>query len=169
MRRFCIIAAFLWGAAAVSAAEDPKKPADDAQASPPTLVDTAKDAKAKRKASKTKVIRNSDVKKSKGKSTFLPPADAPVVEKKATVQDDEHYRARREAKERIAAAEKKVTELDGSVKDLEQQYYETNDPSYRDDVIRVRFDQAKRQLDEARQQLADARDALKKIDQPATP
>ncbi len=145
-------------------AQDPKP--DDSK-----LVETAKQSKKARKKSTTKVITNSDVKKSKGKLIVLSSPDAKADANTAKApetlqQQDDRYRARQEAKQRVIAAEKKVTELEKSVEDLEQQYYEANDPNYRDDVIQKRFAQTKRQLDEARQQLADERDALQRLDKP---
>jgi hypothetical protein len=135
------------------------------------VVETARDSKAKRKKSTTKVLTNKDVKKSKGKLIVISTPDAKPDAKKTAApvtieQQEERYRARTETKERITTAEKKVGDLERAVTDLEQQYYATNDPTYRDQVIQKRFTQSKRQLDEARQELADLRDSLQKIDQP---
>lgn len=162
----------VWGAAVpgvaqettTSTAEPPKK----------SVVETAKELKAKRKTSKTKVITNKDVRKSKGKLIVISTPDSKAPKKEAEakaipVDQDARYRSRTETKELVTRAEKKVSELERAVGDLEQQYYETNDPTYRDQVIQKRFTQSKRQLDEARQQLADLRDAMQKLDRPVTP
>ena len=141
-----------------------------ATAEKPALVDTAKDAKAKRKKSSTKVITNADVKKSKGKLIVLDTATAEPAPKpaaKATlVQHDERYKARLAAVDHVIASEKKVADLEKDLERIEQRYYEENDPNYRDTVLQQRFAQTKRQLEDARQQLADARDALTTIEAP---
>jgi hypothetical protein len=169
MKKLAIIA-LLCGAAAVSAADETTR---DTRVAPqkPELVETAKEAKAKRKASSTKVITNKDVKKSKGKLVVLdkPATDATVTEKAKTsslVAQDDRYRARAVLSEKVTTQEKKVLSLEKDIEAIEQRYYEENDPNYRDSVIQQRFTQAKRQLEEARTELADARDALKKLEDP---
>ena len=126
------------------------------------LVKAANDAKAKRGAAKTKVITNTDVKKSKGKvgTTTLAPLPADETKPAPKLTSDQFYRARREAADRVTLSEKKVAELDKSLDLIEQSFYAENDPNYRDDVIQKRFEQTKRQLADARKELADARDAL---------
>jgi hypothetical protein len=126
------------------------------------LVKAANDAKAKRGATKTKVITNADVKKSKGKvaTTTLAPLPADEAKPAPKLSSDQFYRARREATDRVTASEKKVAELDKSLDLIEQSFYAENDPNYRDEVIQKRFEQTKRQLADARKELADARDAL---------
>ena len=103
----------------------------------------ANDAKAKRGATKTKVITNTDVKKSKGKvgTTTLAPLPADETKPAPKLTSDQFYRARREAADRVTLSEKKVAELDKSLDLIEQSFYAENDPNYRDDVIQKRFEQ----------------------------
>jgi len=132
------------------------------------LVKAANETKAKRTGTKTKVITNADVKKSKAKLVTAPSssggqAPTPVRTGEAPVlhrTPDELYAARRAASDRVDKIEKKVADLDKSLGLIEQSFYAENDPNYRDDVIQKRFEQTKRQLADARKELADARDAL---------
>jgi hypothetical protein len=133
----------------------------------PDVVAVARAARAKKAAStsKPKVITNADLKKAKSTLKVHPIAEAdatpPAANSRATPQkEDEHFRATKAATERVTVAEKKVTDLKRELDLAEQNYYNENDPTYRDDVVRKRFDQTKRQLDAARKELADARDAL---------
>jgi hypothetical protein len=133
------------------------------------LVSAAKQTKAKRKTSSTKVITNKDVKKSKGTLIVLstPVDKTPAGPKDTTAalqKQDANLRDRKEAQDRVNAAQKKVDGLQKDLTALEQQYYEENDPNYRDHVIQERFAQTKRQLEDAKHDLANARDALKKTD-----
>jgi hypothetical protein len=126
-----------------------------AQSGDPALVEASKEAKAKRKASTTKVITNADVAKSKGKvaqrkgvpiKVTAPPTLREKYEAERTA------RLAREAKmqtlgETIAALEKELARL-------EQSYYEENDLGYRDGEITRRFAETKAKLDDARAQLA---------------
>jgi hypothetical protein len=169
----CVVAG---GVSPVAAAEDGSgttattQTTDAPKPKPDPLIEAAKAAKAKRKASDTKVITNKDVKKSKGKLIVLDKpakeeavvADAPKTS--SLEQHDQRYHARVLAAEAVTAHEKKVASLEKDLEAIEQRYYEENDPNYRDSVIQKRFAQAKRQLDEARLQLADSRDALKKLE-----
>lgn len=152
-------------AAPLLAQAPPEKPTSE------EMVKAAKDAKEKRKKPQTRVITNKDVKKSKGKLIVLEgttPAETAKAPAPTSLEEQEKRRkARIAAAEVVSTAEKKVAGLERSVGELEQQYYQENDPNYRDEVIRDRFNQAKRQLDEARAELADARDALKKIENPS--
>ncbi|HET7437601.1 MAG TPA: hypothetical protein VFN10_23050 [Thermoanaerobaculia bacterium] len=122
------------------------------------LVAAAKANKAKRKASTTKVITNADVKKSKGTVIELKgdkPAAAPLGP--SSIEKQEAERRAREANAiRLDAATKKVAELEKQLAQLEQKYFEENDPDVRDRVIRKQFDDVKAQLDAVRQE----RDAL---------
>ncbi len=131
----------------------------------PDLVTTAKQSKEKRKKSSTRVITNKDVRKSKGKLIVLTtPADKTAPQAATPAQDpDKLFRERRDATERLQAAQKKVDGLQKELDSIEQQYYRENDPNYRDQVIQQRFAQTKRHFDDARQELADARDVLKKL------
>jgi len=130
------------------------------------LVKSAKAAKTSRKKSTTKVIRNQDVKKSKGKLIELPKSAKPVAKAASMptlAEQDLNYRQRKEASEQLVTAQKKVDALQKELDALEQRYYEENDPNYRDNVIQQRFQQTKRQLQDAQHELADARDAAQKL------
>jgi len=133
------------------------------------LVKAAHAAKAKKQASTKKPITNADLKKAKSK--LLTHETAPLVTdttastattdtKGPIAKDDEQYRARKEAQERVNTAVAKVSELEKELNRVEQNYYNENDPNERDTVIAKRFSQTKRQLEDARKELADARDAL---------
>lgn len=149
-----------------SAADQKTTPEAGPPAAESDLVRAARLAKWARTKKAKKVITNADVKKSTGKLTTLSataplPAAPETKSEKGTIEkQDEQHRARQEASERVAAAEKKVDELERELGRLEQNFYDTNDPNYRDDVIQKRFEQTKRQLDDAKKELADARDAL---------
>ena len=140
---------------------------------PDPLIEAAKAAKAKRKKPSTKVITNKDVKKSKGKLIVIDSKEPEGAEKQpggpsqsSIEKHDDRYKARLAAEEHLAESEKKVAELQKELELIEQRYYETNDPHYRDTVLQERFAQAKRQLEDARAELADARDGLQKLEAP---
>jgi hypothetical protein len=135
------------------------------------LVKAAHAAKAKKLASTKKPITNADLKKAKSKLATFTPAQATATDTTATVsvatdtkgpmaKEDDRYRARKDAEERVNAASAKVSDLEKEIDRVEQSYYNTNDPNERDNVIAKRFAQTKRQLEDARKELADARDAL---------
>jgi len=123
------------------------------------LVEASKDAKAKRKASTTKVITNADVKKSKGKVVQKPGAAAPAAETKpepTLLEKQAAERAARLAAEaRLASAQKRVADLERELAAIETNYYETNDLDYRDKVLVPRFNEVKKQLDEYRSAAAE--------------
>ncbi|HEX8155247.1 MAG TPA: hypothetical protein VF698_19090 [Thermoanaerobaculia bacterium] len=135
------------------------KPKDTA-----ALVEAARAAKASRRKSTSKVITNSDVKRSKGKlheNVPLPIAEEALAKGPTELElHEKNRKLRLAAEDAVAAAEKKVAELEKEVSRLEMSFYEENDPNYRDSVIHERFTQAKRRLDDARQELAEARDTL---------
>ncbi|HEX3581921.1 MAG TPA: hypothetical protein VH087_09190 [Thermoanaerobaculia bacterium] len=137
------------------------------------LVKASRAAKAKKLASPStkKPITNADLKKAKSKLvTYEPPApaaatdttasSAPADAKGPLTKDDERYRARKDAEDRVNAATAKTRDLEKELDRVEQSYYNTNDPNDRDTVIAKRFAQTKKQLEDARKELADARDAL---------
>jgi len=131
------------------------------------MVDAAKDAKAKRKKSTSKVITNEDVKKSKGKIVELSEKDLPKVDAKKTTtgptmleQQDAELKARHEAETRVAKVEKSVADLEQEMVRIEQSYFEENDPNVRDTVITRRFAETKSKLETAKQELEAARAAL---------
>jgi hypothetical protein len=132
------------------------------------IVEAAKKAKEARKKSTTKVITNSDVKKASGKLIVRPESPAPAAEPKKDdkaplEKADDLHRARVAAGEALAAAEKKVAELERELRTVEESYYAENDPSYRDDVIRKRFEQTKKLLEAARTDLTARREAMAKL------
>jgi hypothetical protein len=135
------------------------------------LVEASKKAKPKRKASTSKVITNKDVKNSKGKLIELAEKPLPPVEKKADgpsalQQQDERHKARLDAQDRVGAAAKRVTDLEKRLADIEQSYFEANDPNHRDSVIRKKFADARRDLEKARQELLAAAGTLDSIAKP---
>lgn len=138
-----------------------------------TLVSAARASKAKRaNSSKSgkKVITNADVKKSKGRLILISSSDGPE-EKSAAAKKPEDPRSLGEqnqarieelksAESRIAAAEASVDELKIELVRAEHRYYESNDPSFRDRVLRARFDEIRKKLDDAMLELSDAKEAL---------
>jgi hypothetical protein len=113
-----------------------------------TLVDAAKDAKAKRKKSTTKVLTNADVKKSKGKISTTPNVSGEPVKSEPTLM--ETYTASRAAEkasaERRAASEKLIATLEKELAAIEASYYNENDLNYRDTVLVKRFNDVKAKL-----------------------
>jgi hypothetical protein len=119
------------------------------------LVDTAKEAKAKRRKSTTKVITNADVKKAKAKIATTGAPSTPVQPEPTLMEKHVATReAERIAAERKAVAEKMVGELEKELAALEQKYYEENDLDRRDTEIVKRFNATKEKLDAARSELA---------------
>ncbi|MDQ3283440.1 MAG: hypothetical protein M3Q69_18730 [Acidobacteriota bacterium] len=121
-----------------------------------TLVDTAKAAKVKRKASSSRVLTNADVKKSKGKlgETKLPPGPIDTTKEESLVEKQETMRkVRAEHSAQLAAAEAAVARLEKEVASLEQQYYDENDLDLRDRELVQRFNEKKKALDAARAEL----------------
>jgi hypothetical protein len=123
------------------------------------LVRASKAAKAanaaKPKSNKpVKVITNADVKKSKGKLTLLPPrsdkgnggAGSPAGSEVSGMTD-------REARN-VAELKKRAAELESALDRLEDEYYQSDDPVYRDGVIRKKFDETKKDLDRSRAELS---------------
>lgn len=164
-----------FGAAGLALAQQETSTAPPAPAES-DLVKAANAAKAQRagKASKKKVITNADVKRSKAKLivTAKPPLPASSVkadEKGPMEKADELYHARKAAEEKLAVSEKRVADLERELDVIEQSYYNSTDPNYRDSVIARQFDQTKRQLADARRDLADARDTLSATDRPPQP
>jgi hypothetical protein len=117
-----------------------------------TLVDAAKDAKAKRKKSTTRVLTNADVKKSKGKISTTPNVSGEPVKSEPTLMDA--YTASRAAEkasaERRAANEKLIAALEKDLAAIEASYYNENDLNYRDTVLVKRFNDVKAKLAIAR-------------------
>ena len=122
------------------------------------VVDASKTAKEKRKKSTTKVITNSDVKKSKGKLQETNVGPAPSADAAAgggatqstTEKHEADKKARKENEAAIAALDKQIADLEQELARVEQSYYEENDPDRRDTEIVRRFADVKKQLDAAR-------------------
>jgi hypothetical protein len=136
------------------------------------LVKAAHEAKAKKQASTKKPITNADLKKAKSKLITHEPApvatdttaSAAVTDTRGPIaKDEEHYRDRKAAEERVKTLSAKVSELEKDLDRIEQSYYNENDPNERDTVIFKRFGQTKKQLEDARKELADARDGLDSV------
>jgi hypothetical protein len=121
-----------------------------------TLVDAAKDAKAKRKKSTTKVLTNADVKKSKGKIATTPNVSGEPVERERTLIEKQQATrtAEKAATERRAASEKLIATLEKELAAIEQSYYHENDLNRRDTELVKRFNDVKAKLDAARAALA---------------
>jgi hypothetical protein len=117
-----------------------------------SLVDTAKEAKAKRKKSTTKVLTNADVKKSKGKIVTTPNvSDEPVKPEPTLMEKHEAAKAAdRALAEKRAASEALIATLEKELAAIEQSYYHTNDLDYRDTVLVKRFEEVKTKLEAAR-------------------
>ena len=117
-----------------------------------TLVDAAKDAKAKRRKSTTKVLTNADVKKSKGKIATTPNVSGDPVKPEPTMLE-KHTAAKAAEKalaEQRAASNTLIAGLAKELAAIEQSYYNTNDLNYRDTVLAKRFNEVKAKLDAAR-------------------
>jgi len=131
------------------------------------LVKAAKASGGPKKKTHKKVITNADVKTSKGNLVVLLPkpgqAAAPADNRGPLEKQADDRRARSEADLHIAAAQKKVDELQKELRRIEDAYYAENDPNYRDSTIEQRFNQTRKQLDDARKELADARDTRTKL------
>lgn len=150
-------------------------PASTTTTAPPPesdLVKAAHASKAKKQASTKKPITNADLKKAKSKLITHEPApvatettaSAAVTDTRGPIaKDEERYRERKAAEERVKTLSAKVSELEKDLDRLEQSYYNENDPNERDTVIAKRFAQTKRQLEDARKELADARDGLDSV------
>lgn len=128
-----------------------------ATTAPDDLVDAAKTAKAKRKKSTTRVITNTDVKKSKGKvaeTTLAPlPTDTAAPQPTLVERQQATRKAEGETAQKLSAAKEKVAALEKELADLETQYYEENDLNRRDTEIVRRFNDVKAKLDTARADL----------------
>ena len=138
------------------------------------LVSAARASKAKRTTSSKsgkKVITNDVVKKSKGRLILISTSDSAADKKAAAEKKAEDPRSlaeqhearigdRKAAEARVAAAEAAVDALKIELVRAEQRYYESNDPSFRDRVLRARFDEVRKKLDDAMLELSDAREAL---------
>lgn len=168
MTRLISILALLFLATAAVAQETPA-PVPENQA----LIDAAREAKAKRKASKSRVITNADVKKSTGRlielstpkssapATKTPPGPGPIA------QHDAFLKARAAARAKVSAAEGALMAAEADLSRAEQSYFDVNDPNYRDQVITKRFEAARIARDKARENLDAEKKALEPYEAPA--
>ncbi|HUF16481.1 MAG TPA: hypothetical protein VMS12_00390 [Thermoanaerobaculia bacterium] len=145
--------------------------AEEASAKDSPLVRAAKNAKARRGA-KTVVITDADVKSSKGKLSIISSRELPKMEgapaetpanQPATVQVSAQ-KQKEDARARYERAQQEVATIERTLRTAEENYYNEDDATIRDQVIEARFDRAKKQLDKAREELASAREALQKLD-----
>ena len=139
-----------------------------AQAQDSPMVEAAKSSGGpKKKKSTGKVITNEDVKKATGKLTELPGEKAegpkgPGQPAKSTVEKhEEGKRSAALAAKTLATAEQKVTALERELAKVEQSYYESTDPDYRDMTIAKKFAETKARLETARKELAAVKPAAK--------
>ncbi|HVT05526.1 MAG TPA: hypothetical protein VHL58_19370 [Thermoanaerobaculia bacterium] len=136
------------------------------------LVRAARQTKAgKSRKTKAKVsINNAAVKKSKGKlieiSSSNPQQPLPVItgDEVAKLKADQEQRQKsaQKANERLEKAKTDVADLEKELSRLEEQYYGSDDPTSRDQIIEPRFNKTKEQLAKAREALNAARDAADK-------
>ncbi len=137
------------------------------------LVTAARASKAKRVATrgKKKVITNADVKKAGGRLIFISDGshkkkDAQkktvTAEDRRTLdeRDSDRIRGWKAAEEKLTSATAQVDELRAALAAAEQKYYESNDPGYRDSVLKERFEGARTRLESAQNDAASARDEL---------
>jgi hypothetical protein len=121
-----------------------------------------------------KVITNDEVRKSKGKLSVLPPR--PGMEQTASSGSDaappamttpemrEKQLQERERRDRlsqqIADSKRTIAALESALNRLEDEYYQSDDPSYRDNVIQKRFSETKSRLERSREALRKSESAL---------
>jgi len=166
------IALLLAFAATIAPAQETAKPATEKPADS-ALVKASK-ASTRKKKKPTRAITNADLRKpsnAQGAKSKAAPTPATVVEVKADpeaepLNDDERLKRRHADEEKVAAADKRVAELERELARVEQDYYEENDPTYRDSKLAKRFEQTKKQLAAARAELTDLRDTASKHNQP---
>lgn len=119
------------------------------------LVEAARDAKAKRSKSTTKVITNADVRKAKTRIATPSAPSTPVQPEPSLLEKHAATReAGRIASERKASAARAVAVLEKELAAIEQRYYEENDLNRRDTEIVKRFNDTKAKLDAALGELA---------------
>jgi hypothetical protein len=119
-------------------------------------------------------ITDKDVKKSGGGKPLSarPPSapSTPAASPAATMPQPAQAKSRLQLEQQVDRDRASVADLTAEVSRLENVFYASDDPDYRDRVVVKAFDQAREQLETARQQLAAAREALDKIaTQPSDP
>jgi hypothetical protein len=116
------------------------------------LTDAAKGAKSKRKKSTSKVLTNTDVKKSKGKIVETPNISPTAPEQQPTLTEkyEAQKAADKAASELRAKQQQLVADLEKELAAIEQQYYDENDLNRRDTVIVKKFNDVKAKLEAAK-------------------
>lgn len=186
MRAFLLLWAFLLSAASFAqsssqASEAPPKASTEARELAPDdpdpedspLVRAAKESRARNKKSPPRVVlTNEDARKAKGGLILI--SEKPIEKKSGPKPNPQSQRQAptgptaedlAAANAKLEAARKEVSDLEKELGRLEEDYYNEDDPNYRDRVIEARFQQATRQLAIARQKLLDAREQQQKIEQ----
>jgi hypothetical protein len=167
-------------AVAGSPAAQPKAAGDAVQdPGDSPLVRAAKAARAARAAQPkanrpVKVITNADVKKSSGRLTVLParPGTAQAAARGAEsaapgspgmlATDDPADKERRTKK--VEELKRSTAELETALTRLQEEYYQADDPTYRDKVIQRKFNDTKKELEQSRAELETAERGL--VDRP---
>lgn len=111
-------------------------------------------------------INDAAVKKSKGKlvqisSTNQHKLPAVTGNEVAQLKADQEERTKSAARgsERVEKARADVSDLEKELARLEEEYYSSDDPTSRDQIIEPRFNKTKAQLAKARAELSAARDS----------
>lgn len=169
MKRLLSLLAVVLATASLAIADDPKPKPTVVETSTAELVEAARGAKDRRRKSRTKVITNADVRKSRGKIVETTPGEIDVIAPAKTLAEEhrEKLEATRAAEARLAAAETLVGDLAGQLAAIELSYYEESDLDRRDTVIVARFTETKKLLDEATRELEEARASLPRSEPPA--
>jgi hypothetical protein len=119
-------------------------------------VRAAKEQKAKRKSSTTRVITNADLPKTKGKvvdsGREMTPVAPPPVEG-SLERHEAGRRAEQLAAEQISAAERLVQSIETELAAIEKSYFDESDLDRRDTEIVRRFEEAGERLRRAREAL----------------
>ncbi len=170
MNRFALIPTIALAALVTLAADDPPPPANpppQGSPIPESVIEQAREGKAKRKSGTTRVLTNEDVKKSKGriierKADGTAPAAIPSGPSTLETQAAKRTRAL-QLEERRIDLQKAVGALEKDLAAIEQSYYDESDLDKRDGAVVRRFEDVKKQLDAAREALAAV---LKEIEPP---
>lgn len=127
-------------------------------------------ASRKRKATPRKKaklsITDKDVKQSRGKLIILPPTEESRGEAKAQPLMADPL-AIEKATVELERTLKEVSVLETQLLQHEQEYYNEDNASFRDEIIVQRFNVTRRKLEQARLDLAAAREARAKLDRVA--
>ncbi|MGA7616598.1 MAG: hypothetical protein WBX15_15605 [Thermoanaerobaculia bacterium] len=182
-----LLAALLTTALAVSArSQEPPKPKEESEPPAATtkepakktspLVEAARESAAERGRAKIR-IDNKAVKESKKNMTVLkkapgenqkknpkeevPAEVAPPPEPQKDVKELREERFEAETRLRNAMAD--VESLETELRRLENDYYNSDDPDYRDGVLAKRYAQVEAQLRKARIEVIDAREVVQQL------